>query len=218
MTVEDVREKLVKESLVKPEKGWTPLDTQGEETFGLNISKIKEIAKQLPKDPALADELYAGRNHDLKVLATYIDDSESYTKDDLQKRAEQLYPSPFAEKFCQNVLAKSDFAVHFIDSWSNCEVGDYKCYAYYTLAELAKQKNKLSDDFYANYLKTISDKMEQSTETVRDAMAAALKSIGSRDPKLLKKCEEIARGLSEIKFKSGIQHAQSDVLVQAQVV
>lgn len=190
MTLEDVVQKLRKQGEKAVRNGWTPEMTRGDETYGLNFSAVKEVAEELRKDPVLADEMYAGSNHDLKVLATYIDDPESYTRDELNKRSEQLYPSPFAEKFCRLVLANSEHAVHFIGEWIRCESCEYRAYAYHTLAELAKKKNRLSDDFYASCLDGIAENFHKEKPDVQQAMQTALAAISKRDAALSKKGKE----------------------------
>lgn len=199
MTLEDVVQKLQKQGEKAVRNGWTPDMTHGDETYGLNFSAVKEVAEKLRKDPVLADEMYAGRNHDLKVLATYIDDPESYTRDELNKRSEQLYPSPFAEKFCRQVLANSEHAVHFIGEWISCESCDHRAYAYHTLAELAKKKNRLSDDFYAACLDEIAENIHKEKPDVQEAMHAAMVAISKRDAALSKKGKETAEKIGDIR-------------------
>lgn len=203
MTVDEVVSKLKSESKEGVKNGWSILDTRGEETFGLNFSRVQNVAKSIKNDPCLADELYASSNHDLKVLATYIDDGGSYTRDELNKRATQLYLSPFAEKFCHQVMAKSPHAVHFIDEWSNCEIGDFKCYAYFTLAEVAKQKNNLSDEFYSRHLTEIARRIHLEPDTVKEAMQSALLSIGCRDKTLKNQSYKVANAIGKIDFEDG---------------
>lgn len=201
MTLDEISKKLELQGNQMPKRGWTREDTNGEETFGLNFSKVQEIARELESDPAFADELYSSENHDLKVLATFIDDPKSYTLDELNKRVEQLYPSPFAEKFCRQVLAKSDHAVHFVDKWSECSDGDYRCYAFYILSELAKKTNRLSDDFYARFLDDISLHIHEETDRVKEAMHQAFIAIGSRDQKLQKLSKEMADQIGKVPVK-----------------
>src|SRR5690554_128360 len=203
MTVDEVVSKLKSESKEGVKNGWSIMDTCGEQTFGLNFSRVQNVAKKMKNDPCLADELYASNNHDLKVLATYIDDAGSYSLDELNKRVQQLYLSPFAEKFCHQVMAKTPHAVHFIDEWTNCDIGDYKCYAYYTLAEVARQKNNLSDEFYARHLRDIAERIHEEPDVVKQAMKQALLSIGCRDPKLKAKSYQVANAIGKIDFTCG---------------
>ncbi|NEN25818.1 hypothetical protein G3O08_20215 [Cryomorpha ignava] len=203
MTVDEVVSKLKSESKEGVKNGWSILDTCGEETFGLNFSRVQNVAKNIKNDPCLADELYASTNHDLKVLATYIDDGKSYSLDELNNRVKQLYLSPFAEKFCHHVMAKSPHAVHFIDEWTNCEIGDYKCYAYFTLAEVARQKNNLSDEFYARQLREIAARFHEEPDTVKQAMQEAILSIGCRDSKLKKQSYIVAGAIGKVSLEDG---------------
>ncbi len=161
--------------------GWTHRVTNGDKTFGLNLSTVQRFSKDLKKDACLADELYSGNNHDLKVLATFIDDPDSYTQDELSARANQLYPSPFAEKFCEQIVAKSQFAVLFTDLWRNDPDNDKRCYAYYTLSAIAKQKNNLGVEFFIDHIKAIAKSIKKEPRKVRKAMYKALISIGCRD-------------------------------------
>lgn len=202
MTVDEVASKL-KSKCKEVSNGWSALDTHGEETFGLNFKKIQAVAKDIDKDACLADELYGTDNHDMKVLATYIDAPESYTRDELEQRAEQLYPSPFAEKFCHKIMARSPHAVHFSDLWSDSNDTAFKCYAYLTIAELARQKNNLADDFFARHLNEISSRIHSEPDEVKAAMQEALLSIGCRDSKLRKQGKKTATEIGKIDFNNG---------------
>lgn len=200
MTFEEIAKKLENQRTDTIRNGWTREMTHGDETYGLNFSTIRKVAGDIPKDAVLADELYACRNHDMKVLATYIDDPLSYTRDELNMRSSQLYPSPFAEKFCKRILAHSEHAVHFIDEWIACDECEYRAYAYLTLAELAKKKNRLSDEFYAKCLEGIAAKIHNEKEDVKEAMYTAMVSIGQRDENLRKKSMSVAEQIGPVKL------------------
>ena len=193
--------------------GWSEKITNGDKTFGLNISTVQKVSKQLDTDAVLADELYAGKNHDLKVLGTYIDDPESYTKDEMSDRIEQVYPSPFSDKFCENVVANSQYAVHFIDLWKKSKDADKRCYAYSTLASVAKQKNSLGEDFFIDHINSISGGIKDEPRHVRKAMYKAMINIGCRDNFLKEASMAAARrvGLIRLNGKSSV-----DLLLKVQ--
>jgi hypothetical protein len=186
--------------------GWSKKITNGDDTFGLNISTVQKVAKQLSTDAVLADELYAGNNHDLKVLGTYIDEPKSYTLDEMSDRIEQVYPSPFSDKFCENIVAKSSHAVHFIDVWKKSKEDDKRCYAYSTLASVAKQKNTLGEDFFIDHINAISGCIKDEPRHVRKAMYKAMINIGCRDNFLKEACMASARrvGLIRLSGKSSV--------------
>lgn len=195
MTVEEIAKKLENQRDKVIKNGWKDSDTRGDATYGLNFSKVQEVAKDLENDAVLADELYGTRNHDMKVLATMIDDPKSYTLDELNKRAEQLYPSPFAEKFCKRVLANSEHAVGFINKWLYCEDCDLKAYAYMTLSEVARKPNNLSSDFFAKQLQTIASTFANEKSEVKEAMHGALTAIACRNKILKQHAMEVSEQL-----------------------
>lgn len=200
MTFEEIAKKLENQPTDSIRNGWTREITHGDETYGLNFSTIRKVAEGIPTDAVLADELYACANHDMKVLATYIDDPRSYTRDELNMRKSQLYPSPFAEKFCERILAHSEHAVHFIDEWIACDDCEYRAYAYLTLGELAKKKNGLSNEFYAKCLEGIAVKIHGEKDDVKEAMYNAMLSISQRDERLREKGMTVAEELGRVKL------------------
>jgi|GEM_PF-2179468 len=203
MEIVELDEKLRSLSDENSRQSWSLLDTAGHPTYGLNFAKIAQIAREVGKDSCLADELYASGNHDLQVLATYLDDSDSYTRDDLRRRAHQLYLSPFAEKFCKLVLAKSRHAVEFIDEWMAGDNETLHCYAFYALEALAGRKNNLSVDFYARYVAEITLNIQGKPDAVKEAMHEALVAIGCRDASLQKRATKAIQKMGEITFNNG---------------
>jgi len=200
MSVKEIARQLKALRTKEIRNGWTKKSTNGEETFGLNLTVVQKFAKKLNTDPFLADEIYSGTNHDMKVLATYIDDPDSYTQDELSARIKQIYPSPFGEKFCEQVVAKTAFAVHFIDLWQKEEDDNLRCFAYYTLASVAMQKNKLGEEFFNDHIKTIAKTIKSEPRAVRKAMYKALLNIGCRDNYLRNQCLEAARRVGLIRL------------------
>lgn len=200
MSVNEIAEQLNALRTNEIRNGWTKKVTNGDETFGLNLTTIQKFAKKLKTDPFLADELYSGSNHDLKVLATYIDDPESYTPDELSARIQQIYPSPFGEKFCEQVVARTPYAVHFIDLWEKSNDDNLRCFAFYTLASVAMEKNNLGEEFFNDHIKTIAKTIKKEPRQVRKAMYKALLNIGCRDNYLRNQCLEAARKVGLIRL------------------
>jgi hypothetical protein len=184
MTLDEINDKLKSLRANPLVNGYCAWEKNGDETYGLNYSQVQKVAREIKPDPCLADELYCCQNYDMKMLATLIDDPKSYTRDDLEKRSAQLYPSPFSEKFCQLILANTDYAVHFIDEWSHSNDQNLKIYAYNTLAEIARRKSNLSVEFFSRYFKNILNHSENEPKDVQEAMNQAAEAISSRDEKL----------------------------------
>ena len=213
MTLDELTNRLKTIPTNEIKNGWTKKITHGDETFGLNLTAINKEARKLDTDPILADELYASNNHDLKVLGTYVDNPYSYTLDEMSDRIEQVYPSPFSEKFCENVVAKSKHAVHFIDLWKGSKEDDKRCYAYTTLAYVAKQKNSLGEDFFVDHINSISGCIKDEPRHVRKAMYKAMINIGCRDNFLKDASMAAARRVGLIRLNG---NSSVDLLVKIQ--
>lgn len=178
-------------------RGWSLVDTKGDKTFGLDGKSIRDAAKEVPTDACLADELYGTKNHDLKFFATYIDDPETYSRDEIMKRCEQLYASPFGESFCKRILAKTPFAVECLEMWENSDDPDKTACIYYTLSALANQKNNLADEFFLKHLQKLEEQLPDQDQVVQESMSKALQAASNRNSALRKETEKIADSLTK---------------------
>ncbi len=156
----------------------------------VSLSKLKTFSKEIGRDAAVADELYESKIVEAQVLATQIDDAESYTRDELIHRAESIDSDIVAQNFGHEVLSRSPYAVQFIDEWSQGLDNGLKTIAYYALEKLAKIKNCLSQAFYFDRINMIGRDIHQVNESASEAMLAALKAIGDRNPYLKKMSEK----------------------------
>ncbi len=150
----------------------------------LKRSEITEIAKSLPVDGVLADELYGKPSEELQLIAAMIDDPESYTLDEIELRSEQLHPTEIGTVFCRRVMAKSPHAVHFISKWMDSKDSARRCFAYLTLEELAKKDCSLSQGFYRAHLRRIASEIKTETPSVQEAMSKAAAAIVKKVPDL----------------------------------
>lgn len=197
MNVQEIEQMLKSIGKENVKRGWSHVDTKGDKTFGLDGKSIREAAKNLPTDACLADELYGTENHDLKYLATYIDEPGSYSRDEIIHRCEQLYASPFGESFCKKILAKTPFAVECLEMWENSDDPDKISCIYYTLSALANQKNNLADEFFLKHLQKLEDQLPDQDDVVQESMSKALQAACNRNSSLRKESEKIADALSQ---------------------
>jgi len=66
-----------------------------DDSYGIGLSKLREIAKRINVDPDLSDRLFESNNHDLKVIASLIDDPLRYKKDTLLDRINKKQSNHF---------------------------------------------------------------------------------------------------------------------------
>ncbi len=182
----------------------------------VSLSKLKTFSKEIGRDAAVADELYESKMVEAQVLATQIDDANSYTRDELIRRAESINSAIVAQNFGHEVLSRSPFAVQFIDEWSQGMDNELKTISYYALEKLAKIKNCLSQAFYFDRINIIGRDIHQVNEMASEAMLAALKAMGERNPYLKKMSEKTLLKMDKSTILT-LNNARKSVLKEIQL-
>src|SRR5262245_33616458 len=94
MTKTDVLRLLKKSRDARGEATWK---TKGDHTggltsFGIGLTRLRAMAKQLGRDHDLALELWNDCNHDAKVIGLLIDDPRQLTKDQVEQQVDGARP------------------------------------------------------------------------------------------------------------------------------
>lgn len=168
------------QSRVHPKNLATSLTDGKEYPVRQKLRTLCEIANQIGPDKELADQLYAASNHDANLLATLIDEPETYTPDQMEERVKQLYPSPFAERFCRKILANTPFAVEQVYYWQQENTENSRYFALLTLAGLADRPNNLSKRFFEVQMEALSCYFTNKSSLGQEACAKVEKSINRR--------------------------------------
>ena len=66
--------------------------TGGLRSFGIGLTKLRAIAKQVGRDRGLARQLWNERNHDAKIIGLLIDDPKQLTRDQVEKQVDGAGP------------------------------------------------------------------------------------------------------------------------------
>jgi len=156
-----------------------------DDSYGIGLSKLREIAKGINVDPDLSDRLYESNNHDLKVIASLIDDPGRYKKDTLLERInKKVYPSYISNVFCEHVVANVPGADDIIKEFVFSIDHVYRCYGYTALRTYANLNKNTENNYFELFLELIEENIHDEYDLVKDAMNMALISIGKRNPVL----------------------------------
>ncbi len=71
-------------------KNWKKLgaDTEGLKSFGIGLTLLRKLAKQIDRDHKLAWQLWKTDNHDAKVVGLLIDDPKKLTREQVEEQVE----------------------------------------------------------------------------------------------------------------------------------
>lgn len=199
--------------------------TGGLESFGIGLTQLRKLAKQVGRDHGLAQKLWASGNHDVKIVGLLIDEPKKITREQVESQVEEVGAGMLAHVFssCDATLAKSPVAPDIAKDWMDSEDDRRRSCAYGLIYELSKKTKipGMDDGFLMGCIDRIRREIQGETNKVRVAMGGALIGIGKRNTELNAAAVELAKEVSPIDYDAGdsgcepldvLKHLSSDYL------
>ncbi len=207
MKKSDVIELLEKNQNKRGIENWNKMkNTRGLNSFGIGLTQLRKIAKQVGKNRALSLELWQSDIYDAKTIALLIDDPKQITKEQAEKQVEELGVGLLTHVFssCDATLAKSPIAFDLANEWLKTDHELKRQSGYGLLYELSKNKSNklLTDEYFMSCIENINNEIFNRKETgsIRCSMACALMGIGKRNQILNQRAIEVAKAVGAIDF------------------
>lgn len=208
MTVPDVLALLEAERDERGIGNWARLGegTAGMRSYGIGLTRLRKLAKQIGRDRELAGALWKTDVHEARVLALLIDDPARITREQAERQVEELAGGMLAHVFasCDATLAKTPFVVELADQWVRSEDPVRRDCGYGLLYEASKFSGRKapSEAFFLDHVERIADTIGSEPERVRLAMGLALMGIGKRSAALNRAALKVAQAVGPIAFTS----------------
>jgi 3-methyladenine DNA glycosylase AlkD len=199
--------------------------TGGLTSFGIGLTKLRAIAKQIGRDHDLALKLWNERNHDAKIIGLLIDDPRQLTRAQVEEQVDGAGAGMLSHVLssCDATLPKSPIAFEIAQDWMKSRDPVRRSCGYGLVYELAKDKKdpRLTDEFFLGCVQKIGSMIAQEENRVRVGMGGALMSIGKRNQKLNAAAIKVAEAIGPIHFSDGekkcepmnvLKHLTSDYL------
>ncbi len=179
----------------------------GLKSFGIGLTQLRKLAKQIGRDHDLARKLWDTDVYDAKIVGLLIDEPKKITREQVEEQVQDTDIGLLAHVFgaCDATLAKAPFAVELADEWTEAEDPQRRRVAYALLYELSKNtRNKaLTDDFFLGHIEWIEQEIHDEEMWVREAMNSALMGIGKRNKKLNKAAIKAAKAIGPVDIDYG---------------
>lgn len=179
----------------------------GLKSFGLGLTQLRKLAKQVGRDHALAEQLWQSDVYDAKVLGLLIDDPKQMTRQQAEQRVGEVSQGMLTHVFasCDAPLAKTPFAFELAREWVVSKDATRRRCGYALVYELSKdKKNKaLEDAFFLGCIERIASSIHKEDNWVKDAMNAALLGIGKRNLKLNAAAVRAAKAIGPVEIDYG---------------
>ncbi|MCC6909224.1 MAG: DNA alkylation repair protein [Phycisphaerales bacterium] len=199
--------------------------THGLKSFGIGLTQLRKLAKQIGRDHQLAQQLWKSDVYDAKVIALLIDDPKELTREQVEAQVEELHGGMLAHVFasCGATLAKTPFAFELACDWIDSPDVDRRRCGYGLLYELSKKNIKGMDDaFCLARIDHIERTIRDEDMWVREAMGTSLLGIGKRNRKLNQAALRAAKAVGPLDIDYGpdnscepidlVKHLTSDYL------
>ncbi len=177
----------------KNEKGVQKWENGGAKTsalksFGIGLTALRKLAKEVGRDHVLAQELWESNVYDARVIALLIDNPKKISREQAEAQIEELDHGQLAHVFssCDATLAKAPFVVQIASDWIKNEDAMRRRCGYGLLYEISKSKKKSAPDdaFFLDHITHIEQSFSSEERSVHHAMGVALMGIGMRNPTL----------------------------------
>ena len=182
---------------------WAKMKISPEHYIGVNLTKLKVVAKEIKKNHALALELWSTRIHDAKLLATMVEEPRKVTLEQIERQIVEVYSPDLVDKYCSNIVARTPFVLPLIEAWTRHDDEMIKRAGYMLLSILAHSETLTEDAFFLPYLGRIESEVAAERNWVREAMNYALIGIGTRTQRLNEAATGVARAVGRIVIDYG---------------
>lgn len=175
-------------------------------SFGIGLTQLRKLAKQVGRDHRLAGVLWKSNIYDAKIMGLLVDDPKRITRAQAEQQVEELESGMLAHVFasCDATLAKSPIALELANDWMESTDTMRRRCGYTLLYELSKKNVKGMDDaYYMDRIAHIGELIDNEETLVRVAMAGALLGIGKRNPQLNKAAVRIAKSIGPVEYGEG---------------
>jgi 3-methyladenine DNA glycosylase AlkD len=167
-------------------------------TLGVPIPVLRAMAKRAGKDHRLAGDLWASGIHEARILATMIEEPARLTAARMDRWARDFDSWDVCDQACQNLFRYTPFACAKAARWAGAKREFVRRAGFALMAALAAAHNQLPDAQFEEFLKLIARAATDDRSMVKKAVNWALRQIGKRNPRLLKKAIAAAERIERL--------------------
>ena len=176
------------------------ISTEG--TLGVPVYVLRRMAKEAARDHALAEQLWNSGIHEARIMATLVDDPKLVTARQMDRWARDFDSWDVCDHACQNLFRYTPLACAKAVQWSDASGEFVRRAGFALMAALAAQRNDMADAPFEGFLNLIAGAATDDRNLVKKAVNWALRQIGKRNARLLKKAIAAAEKIERIDSRS----------------
>lgn len=171
------------ESLSNPKtlEGMARFGIKIEKAYGICVPQLRKIAKEIGKNHLLAGKLWATGVHEALLLASFIEDPDQVTEEQMELWVRDFDSWDICDGCCSNLFDRTNFAYMKAAEWSGREEEFVKRAGFALMAALAVHDKSAKNESFLDFLPIIERECRDERTYVRKAVNWALRQIGKRN-------------------------------------
>lgn len=165
-------------------------------SLGVSMPEIRAIAKQISRDPALADALWQTGIHEARILASLVDDPKALSEEKMARWVEDFASWDVCDQVCGNLFDKHEKALEISRKWIDREEEFIKRAGFVVPTWHCVHHKKVPDNTYLPYLALIEREAGDPRNFVKKAVNWSLRQFGKRSANLHGPALELAQNLA----------------------
>jgi 3-methyladenine DNA glycosylase AlkD len=170
--------------------------------LGIQIPVLRELAKKYRNDHQLALELWATGIHEVKILASMIDDPKLVTDDQMESWIRDFDSWDVCDQVIMNSFEKHPDAYKKALVWCKREPEFEKRAGFVMMARLAVSDKKAGDDLFLLFFPHIIEGAVDNRNMVKKAVNWAIRQIGKRNKRLHIEALKLSEHILQMDSKS----------------
>jgi 3-methyladenine DNA glycosylase AlkD len=154
------------------------------DAHGISAPVLHALAKRIGKDHSLASELWTTGNHEARILATLIGESQKVTGTEMERWASDFDSWDVVDSACCYLYAQASPAWRKIAPWSRRNEEFVKRAAFSLIAYLSYKDRDAKDSRFRDCLRVIEREAYDDRNFVQKAVNWALRNVGKRNLRL----------------------------------
>jgi len=202
MKYEEIIRKLKSKKNKKNIEGMARFGINPENTLGIPIYVLRDLAKKIGKNHILAKQLWNSKIHEARILAGLITEPLKLTEKEMEKWVKDFNSWDICDQSCSNLFDKTEFAWKKAVEWTKREEEFVKRAGFVLMAILSVHDKKAKDKDFEKFFSLIEKHSRDERNFVKKAVNWALRQIGKRNLALNKKAIKLAKKIKKIGSKS----------------
>lgn len=171
-------------------------------SLGIPIPVLRDLAKSIKKNHALALDLWESGIHEARLLATMIDDPKQVSEKQMDTWTSQFNSWDICDQCCGNLFRKTPFYLNKAIEYSHAKEEFIKRTGFTLMVQYAVHDKKGSDDVCIPFLQRIDEEAYDDRNFVKKAVNWCLRQIGKRSAYLHPLAIDTARRIDKQTHRS----------------